>query len=356
VTHDIVNAPSQSNTANTISFPVITWAEAVARADDHAPFLVDGLICTTTTVVYGAPNQGKTRLMGSLVASINAGSMKWLGRELTRPVSSIVICAADAGSLEQYVNLIREAAPEPQPAVTFRNVGPMRGPETWTELYASVMQDNPDLVIIDPLTRIVHGSLNEDTAINAVFDGIKPFETAAVPVVLVAHSSLKVNMRGQRQHGPAGSFAIEANGRWFISLYQEGNGDLNLRCYGNHTLTHKLVLRPGEHGATFHVTNVTDGETLLATAGSKKRDRAKKTLDLNLQAAQIIVTSCQGMKQAIDIAPIVAEQLGRVWKPSTVQKKIVPSGPVGLLLAHDGNGGWSYSDLGREAIGRGVAA
>lgn len=331
------------------AFPRVTWADAVDRAQGHPPFLVDGLICTTTTVVYGAPNQGKTRLVASLAVAANNGSAQWLGRAFNRPVSSIVICTADAGSQEQYVTLIREALPDGQrPKVTFRSLGSMQGPEVWADLYESVMLDQPDLVVIDPLTRIVAGSLNEDVAINAVFDGIKPFEQDNIPVVIVAHSSPKM-YGGQRQHGPAGSFAIEANGRWFISLYQEGNGDLNLRCYGNHALTHKLILRPGQTGSTFEVVDTTDGEALLAAAGRGKAKRAKDTYDGNMRAAQIVVSSCQGMTEVKAIAEVVVEQMGGRWQASTMQKKLAPSGPVHPLLSHDGKGTWTLKDLVRSA-------
>src|SRR6266705_2415634 len=84
------------------AFPVITWMQARTRSSEHEPFLVEGLVSSDTTVVYGAPNQGKTRLAASLIAELVSGATVWLGHKIEFPVERIVVCTADDGALEQY--------------------------------------------------------------------------------------------------------------------------------------------------------------------------------------------------------------------------------------------------------------
>jgi hypothetical protein len=156
------------------------------------------------------------------------------------------------------------------PSVMFYHLPLMRTPEIWQALYDRVMSDGHNFVVIDNLAQTLNGSVNDDAVVRQFFDGVRLFVRAAIPVVVVAHSSDKAGMNGYKPETPMGSAYISQAVRWRIFARRSRKGNMTLRFMGNHAEPSEMTLYHGA-GARFDVLDVKSPEALKASAEGRQR-------------------------------------------------------------------------------------
>ena len=141
----------------------------------------------------------------------------------------------------------------------------------WRILAADIAPQKGDLIILDNLTGVVHPSVNDDSAIRQVFDGLRYLTAAGATVVVVAHISEKRH-EGRASTKPMGSTAISAGVRWRVRVGTRAD-EITLTCDGNAAKGLTLRLRRGERLTDFEVVEEQSAEA--ATAQRRERDREK---------------------------------------------------------------------------------
>lgn len=218
-------------------------AEAATRSRARQPFLVEQLVSATVTLIYGEPLSGKSTVAAALAAAAVRGE-RFLGRAISRPVDRVIVLTTEVDGVDEYGRrLVEDAGLPVSSSVTILDTASIRHHDEWVELHEQLRPTDRDLVILDNLTGIVHGSINDDAAVRPVFEGLRLFTASGAAVVVVAHVSEKTSERG-RSTKPMGTTAISAGARWRVRVIDR-TGDLELVCDGNAAPGLTMKLRRG---------------------------------------------------------------------------------------------------------------
>lgn len=292
------------------------------------PFIVEGIISASSTLIYGEAKVGKSFLVSSLVASLVTGS-DFLGREVEDRDWKVAICWTDDDGVAEYGERIATVLPDGiEPAVRFYGLPVMRTRRHWEALFARVMADGSNFLVIDNLSQASRGSLNDDNAVKDFFDGVRIFTRAGIPVVIVGHSSEKRSDTGNKSDLPLGSSVISQSVRWRC-FYSRSRGKVNVRFSGNHAEAHSMTLDHGV-GARFTVVEKKDAQAVKDEQQERTRTRDSATLDRNADIARWVVAECQG-KGRNAAAEAIAGQFGGTL--STAKTHLSKRSAYGCLLA-----------------------
>ncbi|MGQ9348810.1 AAA family ATPase [Mycolicibacterium gilvum] len=277
-------------------------------ADEGETWIVENIIGSATTLLYGEAKSGKSFLVSALIQSLATGS-DFLGKPVPQDRAfNVAVCWTDDRGAEEYSERIRTVMPEGQePGVRFYQLPLMRTPEMWHALYEQVLTEGHNFVVIDNMAQTLDGSVNDDAVVRQFFDGVRLFVRAGIPVVVVAHSSDKPGPNGYRPETPMGSAYISQAVRWRVFARRSRRGNVTLKFMGNHSEPYEMTLSHGA-GARFDVLDVKSPEAVKSNAEGAARQRSSARLDANAQTAQWVVTNCQGLSQREAAAKLAAEQ------------------------------------------------
>jgi hypothetical protein len=194
------------------------------------PFLVDGILHRSQTILFGQTNVGKSMLALSLAVAV-ANGQNWCGRKVTNSGPVAIVSGDPDGLYENYdrLNLVRD---------DFRN-GEIRtfvperplAKETWFQIDQE--SRGCRLMILDNLTQFVPGTLSDDYAVKVVYEQLERLSRRDdMAICVLAHTSDKRNEYGYSSNLPSGSFVIRSVPRWFVYLQRKG-GLLSLTMSGN---------------------------------------------------------------------------------------------------------------------------
>ncbi len=281
----------------TYQFESLSYEEALAMADEGETWIVENIIGSATTLLYGEAKSGKSFLVSALIRSLATGA-DFLGEPVPQDREfSVAVCWTDDRGAQEYSERVRTVMPEGQePKVRFYQLPIMRTPEMWRELYEQVMAIGHNLVVIDNLAQTLDGSVNDDAVVRRFFDGVRLFVRAGIPVVVVAHSSDKSGPNGYKPDTPMGSAYISQAVRWRIFARRSRRGNITLKFMGNHCEPYEMTVRHGA-GARFEVLDRKSPEAVKSNAEGAARQRGKQRLDEGEQTAQWVIENCQGLSQ-----------------------------------------------------------
>lgn len=295
------------------------WEQMIEAADSEEDFIVDGVISSATTLLYGESKVGKSYLGCALIAAMVTGD-EFLGKPVEDRPWKVAILATDDRAEREYGKRIRTVLPEGfRPAIKTFRLPIMRNLNKWQSIHKRILEQGYNFVVIDSLTQSINGTINSDETIREFFDGVRLFVNSGIPVLVIAHSSEKTGMNGKSDL-PLGSSSITQSVRHRVYAYRQ-NGKVYLKFKGNHIAEeYRITLAPGA-GARFTVLEEktlaavkAEGDAKRAEARAKKdqdqeqkkEQRERGTLDKNARIVDYIIEKCQGMKSST-----VAEKLSQ---------------------------------------------
>jgi len=292
----------------TYEFDTLSYGEALQLADEGETWMVDKIIGSATTLLYGEAKSGKSFLVSALIKSLATGT-DFLGKPVPQDRTfSVAICWTDDMGAQEYSTRIRTVTPESDaPNVQFYHLPIMRTPDMWRGLYEQVMAKGHNFVVIDNLAQTLNGTVNDDAVVRQFFEGVRLFVRAGIPVVVVAHSSDKAGPSGYKPDTPMGSAYISQAVRWRVFVRRSRRGNITLKFMGNHSEPYEMTLYHGA-GARFSVLDVKTSEALKSSAEGAARTRNKSRLDDNLKVAEWVVGNCQGMSQRQAAEKLAADE------------------------------------------------
>jgi KaiC/GvpD/RAD55 family RecA-like ATPase len=286
-------------------------------APERPPFLVEGIVHESVTLLYGEAKIGKSTLAAALAAAMADGAEEFLGRTVTVPgAKSVGIIAGDFADGVAYIAQLRQVTDSDRIVVYDVNRPPVR--QLWQDLQLDVRQAGHDLVIVDNLTSLIPGSVNDDVAVNLFYDELDGMVRESAAVVLVAHSSEKTGEHGKSPY-PMGSSAIRSRARrtWRVEPWR---GDLRLTFRGNGDGDSELIVTPARGIPHFDVLKVADSDELAERRAKRWRERDSKSREKADRIREFVLAECQGKNGKQTAEAIV--KAGFVGTPSTHQTKL----------------------------------
>jgi hypothetical protein len=253
---------------------------------ERPPFLVDGILHRTMTLIYGEKGCGKSTLAASMATALANGEPAFLNRKVNaaKPLSVGVI-AGDFDDDNSYAEQFRQTLDD---GVEISVYGLDRPPsrKVWEGLQLAARHNSHDVVIVDNLTSFIDGSLNDDISVNEFYDRMDAFVRDGRAVVVVAHSTEKTGVYGKSRY-PMGSSAIRARARW-IWFVQATRAGTRITFSGNYDAPHEITVSAPNGIPRFRVLSAATADELQKRQAGRQRERDKATLDRNARIARII--------------------------------------------------------------------
>ncbi len=248
--------------------------EVLDACQGRPQFLVDGLIHSTATMVFGISGGGKTWFMVDVVAAVARGD-DWFEQAVNGDPRRCLVLASDPDGEREYAERLAVALEGPARGNVFVAVPPPVEPTAWAQLAQELVEEEFGLVVIDNLyTWAGEVDMIKNAEVARPLACVKALATAGIPVVLVHHT----NDRGKK---PAGVHAITAFFRHLIRVTEQ-----QLSVSGNSTagVTYQIRRdagrivearrgRGGDPGAT------TSRESSSKLKAQQRRQRAQGLLD-----------------------------------------------------------------------------
>lgn len=304
-------------------FQPMSLTEASQMADTEEDFLIDGLITTGTTLLYGEPNAGKSLMTAGMVASLVTGEA-FLGRRVNA-AGKVAICWSDDRAYAEYgkriTSVLREDVWED---VRFYRMPIMRTAHQWARLYDLVADDGCDFAVFDVLPQIIDGDINEGPPVAQFFDGVRRFTREGIPALVLTHSSEKRGPNGYAPNKPLGHTSISGYARWNVFLQRSQAGEWTARASGKWGEPLQVKFRsPRFDVPQFEVTQEKNADEIRQDSQRRRRQHDQSKLDANLTYARFVVEHCQGMSQN-KTAEKMAERFG--GQPSKYRNLITRGG------------------------------
>lgn len=311
-------------------------AELITRDTDLTqephPFLVDGIVHQSVTLLYGRTCSGKSTLAAALAIALSNGETEFLGREITSdgPMRVGIITGDPLGASEYKRRLVSDGAigsGEIQLVAPYR---PTRI-ETWEEVREVIQGQDCGFVIVDNLSSFVPGSLNDDDSVKLLYDQIEQFPRDGIPALVLAHTSDKWTEHGPSRI-PMGSSLIRFGPRWWCNAYRSG-GRLHLEFDGNEGTPHNINVTEPDGKPAFDVIETSGADEVSARRERRSQERREATERERREMGDYVLAECPELNQT-QAAERLSEQYGR--KASTHEVNL-SRGAYGVKLR---NGRW----------------
>lgn len=258
-------------------------------------FLVDGIVHRSMTLIHGQTTAGKSMLAQSLAVKVAAGAPDWNGRALTG-FGPVAYVGGDPGvkyELYDRLDKVRNDLGDGEIRVIIPE-RPTRQ-KAWVEI--AEHSDGCRMLVLDNLTQFVPGSLNDDSAVRAVMEELTALTRDGMAVLVLAHTSDKRNEHGYAPDKPAGSFSIRSIPRWFLYLDRKEGSHVQVKLAGNDARPWEMSITEPVDRPVFDVLDITTADQVA----SRRRRRAKETLDLNAEAWGLLDSGMSGKEVALKL-------------------------------------------------------
>lgn len=270
------------------------------------PFLVEGVLHRSQTIMYGQTNAGKSMLATSVAVSVASGR-NWCGRNLASSGQAAIVSGDPDGLYETYERLDKVRGDLNGGRI--RTILPQRpmARETWFEI--EQLTDGCSLMILDNLTQFVPGSLNDDNAVKLVYEQLQALARKGMAICVLAHTSDKRNEHGYSSDIPLGSTIIRTVPRWFVYL-KRTRGVLSVSMSGNGGRPWEMTLTEPSDTPRFEVIDTVSADELAEKRQKGQRQRDSATLDKNKAIAKFWRDNCQGRMTNREAGDKIAAEFG----------------------------------------------
>lgn len=222
-----------------------TVAEVLARRGQRTPFIVEGLINTSATMVYGQPKAGKSFLTVDLADALASGASSWLGQPVNGGPHRVAFGLTDSAGDFETADRLHALGHRAEDRVL---ICPVRPETDWPALVSALRDKGVTVFILDNLLLAMPPGADPNSAKDTriVTDALIRLNDAGIAVVLVHHAP-------KAEAGTAmGSQQITAWARTILRLTGSGSGR-TLNVKGNHgpEETYRLSVEFTDGGARF---------------------------------------------------------------------------------------------------------
>lgn len=282
-----------------------TAGQAKAEAAKMPADLLDGVLHTGTTILYGPSGIGKGRVIAELVTAGVSGQ-PWAGRTWCRPVERVAIIATDVGAVREYGAYLEHAGLglEHEEQVRIYPVETAPSSARWAETTGAVIGWHPSLVVLDNGTEMVRGSVNDNERVAELFADLRTLHSGRDRVpLLIAHHTAKPDPKVGNRRGrtPLGSVAWETFSRSKIYAREAYAGD-------HASVT--LEIRPREAAPWEAHLIERDDRLMFDHAGDPAERKAQRRQDTSARDGEIARwydANCRRLTNA-DASRVLADQ------------------------------------------------
>lgn len=229
-------------------FHVYSFAEVLDEANGVPPFVVDGLISESATMLLGDPKVGKSFLVASLAQALSAGSPEWLGRKVYGGQRGVVIATTDPGNHREYIRRLSALGVADGSGVTVVGMDekPVDTARWYSDARTLLAKHQASVLVLDNVMGAMPSghSINDPASAKLLTDPLTRLTNDGTAVITVHH-------HGKAFAGPKsgmGSQMFTAWPRLILALEPEaGKGKRRdarlLRVKGNDVMEETVRLR-----------------------------------------------------------------------------------------------------------------
>jgi hypothetical protein len=222
-----------------------TVQEVLDEVRERPPFLLDGLIHPTATLLTGRHKSGKTHLAAEWIEALTTGQ-PWCGQRVIGGPYKVLILPTDPGGHAEYAALLDGRA---GPGVRLMDA-PRPGDEgAWRRFAEDAADNHVGLVVLDTLLGYdPTANINENDEVGVTLARLGELGRLSIPYLVVHHASKSAPKSAAS--GYLGSTIIGAHFRHLVSLTDRAE----LKITGNHVAASTLQLIRGIDFRTVGVT------------------------------------------------------------------------------------------------------
>ena len=217
-----------------------TWIDDFDEAD--TPWLIDGFVCPSLTIISAQPKHGKTLLAGHIAISLITGQ-PLAGRAVKADAHLVAWMGFDPGWKQDVRDYWASKAKN---RILFYPTIRNHNPENWKGLLDSLIAKKATALIIDHLYGLAGPiGLNDAENVAKLFALIRPIYESGICVILISQASKSEWSEGRSAH----SVAIEAEARSLVRIYDKKmNGVRKIKLISNSRgeETLNVILMPEE--------------------------------------------------------------------------------------------------------------
>lgn len=183
----VVDSPSHTDGvwSSLSAFGVRTPGEVLAEEADRDVFLIDGILHSGLTLLYGESEVGKSHLVVSLIHPLTQGG-DWMGHAVNGPAGRVLVLASDPGDVWEYARRLGSVRTEAVGVA--RPPGPDETPG-WVELADRCLGLGVRLVVLDNLFSWASGKdVNLNAEVGQALACLDHLIDRGVAVLLVHHT------------------------------------------------------------------------------------------------------------------------------------------------------------------------
>jgi RecA-family ATPase len=170
---------------------VIRLADFLAESSGEPTFMVEGIIHSTATMLYGGPKTGKSWLTVDLAAALLTGQEQWLGRKVSPGPHVVAFATTDPGSDRETADRLAARGLSEYPAylVPFdRAAARDQGMPYYDHLADALIEEGVTVLIFDNIFSAIAGDTKEQKDASVLLDGLNCFIRRGIAVIAVHHT------------------------------------------------------------------------------------------------------------------------------------------------------------------------
>ena len=256
--------PMTVNWSALSSIRVQTVAQILAQVAARPTFLLEGIVHSSATLLYGPAKAGKSHLVVELVTAISRGE-GWHGHAVHGGRRPVLVLSSDPGSRAEYSRRFGASVDGTVGLATPPRVGDF---SAWRHVAAEAAEAGVGLVVLDNLYSWARqADINANGEVGAALECLDEITNVGIALLVVHHTT-------KNAATPAGTHAIEASFRHLVHL--TAGGQLILRGNDVPEIRYKLG-KDGGRTTSLSPGGPSDTERSSGGSGRPSTSAARRT-------------------------------------------------------------------------------